>query len=297
MSIGFPLPHQLLRLPTTLRRRARRSRMATLALACAVVALLVLPFYCVYKPPGLLIRYLATRWPDVLWRVPLSKSYDDGGKRRLLVALTIDDAPSEHTRDILALLKANGARATFFVIGAQVAGREDVLREIVREGHELGNHGMHDEAAKGLPNEELDRQIRMVEGMIRDAYVKEGREWPTVEQAGRDKDGGMIGRYYRPGSGFFSNRMLALVKRLGFRLVLGSIYPHDAQISYWWLNARHVLSMLSPGRIIICHDRRSWTAPMLGRVLPEMKRRGYRAVTVSTLLEEAEATQRPSGTG
>jgi peptidoglycan/xylan/chitin deacetylase (PgdA/CDA1 family) len=45
---------------------------------------------------------------------------------------------------------------------------------------------------------------------------------------------------------------------------------------------------LRPGGIIICHDRRSWTAPMLQKVLPEMRRRGYRVVTVTELLKEAE---------
>jgi hypothetical protein len=44
--------------------------------------------------------------------------------------------------------------------------------------------------------------------------------------------------------------------------------------------------MLSPGGIIICHDRRSWTLPMLQKVLPEMKRRGYSAVTLTELLEK-----------
>ena len=78
--------------------------------------------------------------------------------------------------------------------------------------------------------------------------------------------------------------MRGLVSRLGYKLVLGSIYPHDPQIQYPAANARHVLSMLKPGGIIICHDRRSWTIPMLETVLPEMKRRGYEIVTVSELL-------------
>jgi peptidoglycan/xylan/chitin deacetylase (PgdA/CDA1 family) len=44
--------------------------------------------------------------------------------------------------------------------------------------------------------------------------------------------------------------------------------------------------MLQPGGIIICHDRRSWTVPMLQKVLPEMRRRGYHVVTVTELLKE-----------
>lgn len=289
--------------------------MATLILLLLILPLiLVLPFYTIYKPPSSLIKYFSQRWTDVLWRLWLPP-------HRKIVALTIDDAPSDYTLDILAALKAGGAKATFFVIGGQVSGREDVLREIVRQGHELGNHGMHDEMARELTDEELEKQMREVEGMIRGAYEDVGRVWPGGSAAGsasrsnaegttgmtadgthtpettqtdtRTKDHGTVedkvieGKYFRPGSGFFSERMLTLVRKLGYRLVLGSIYPHDAQIGYAWLNARHVLSMLSPGGIIICHDRRSWTPPMLRKILPEMQRRGYKAVTVSQLLEEA----------
>jgi len=246
--------------------------MATLALLLLVIPLLlVLPFYTIYKPPSALMRYFSGRWTDVLWRLWLPP-------HRKLVALTIDDAPSDHTRDILSALANSDqpAHATFFVIGGQVPGREEILREIVRAGHELANHGMHDEAARSLSDEELERQIKKVEEYIRVAYEAEGKEPPAGKQ-----------KYYRPGSGFFSDRMRGLLRKMGYRLVLGSIYPHDAQIGYAWLNARHILSMLSPGGIIICHDRRSWTPPMLRKVLPEMKRRGYRTVTVTELLAEA----------
>ncbi len=80
--------------------------------------------------------------------------------------------------------------------------------------------------------------------------------------------------------------MLNLLSKLDYKLVLGSIYPHDAQIPYWRVNARHVLSMLSSGGIVICHDRRGWTVPMLRKVLPEIRRRGWRVVSVSELVRE-----------
>ena len=256
----------LLRLPTKLRRKARRNRMATLVALATLAVLLLTPFYIVYKPPAVLMRYFARRWPDVLWQVDT---------RRKAVALTIDDAPSTHTADIVRLLEEHGARATFFVIGGQVAGREGVLRDVVRHGHELGNHAMHDEPSRALPDDELEAQMGEVRGKLMEAYRAEDVTPPS--------------NYFRPGSGFFSDRMRALVERLGYRIVLGSIYPHDAQISYWRINARHILSMLRPGAIIICHDRRSWTLPMLRRVLPEIKRRGYEIVTVTELLKEAES--------
>ncbi|KAL2142246.1 hypothetical protein VTI28DRAFT_1383 [Corynascus sepedonium] len=258
-----------LRLPT--RRRLRRRRMATLVFLPLALFFLVflLPLYTVYKPPSPLLRYLSHRWTDVLFRIWLPPS-------KPLVALTIDDAPSDHTPAILAALADAGAHATFFVIGSQVSGREEVLREIVRAGHELANHGLHDEPARALPPAELEVQLGRVQTLIDAAYTAEGR---TPPPAGK-------GRYYRPGSGFFSEPIRRVTRRLGYRVVLGSIYPHDAQVPWAWVNARHILSMLHPGGIIICHDRRSWTEPMLRTVLPEMKRRGYQAVTLTELLSE-----------
>jgi peptidoglycan/xylan/chitin deacetylase (PgdA/CDA1 family) len=191
-----------------------------------------------------------------------------------VVALTIDDMPSEYTGEILELLRENDAHATFFVIGGQVSGREDLLRAAVRDGNELGNHAMHDEPSRALSDEELEKELAEVRDKIVDAYAAEGVEPPS--------------NYFRPGSGFFSNRMRRLADTLGYRLVLGSIYPPDPQIKYWSINARHILSMLRPGAIIICHDRRGWTLPMLRKVLPEIRRRGYDIVTVTELLGEGE---------
>ncbi|KAI1414827.1 polysaccharide deacetylase [Hypoxylon sp. FL1857] len=258
----------LFRLPSKLRRRARRRRMTTLLSLLLIVLLLFTPFYVVYKPPRSLIRYFAHRWPDVLWEVETDKK---------IVALTIDDAPSEHTQEILGVLNGHEATATFFVIGGQVPGREETLADIVRSGSELGNHAMHDEPSRALSDEELTNQIETVRERIHEAYVTANGENPKMPP-----------QYFRPGSGFFSDRMRKLVDKLGYRIVLGSVYPHDPQISWAWLNARHILSMVRPGAIIVCHDRRSWTAPMLRKVLKKLTADGYRVVSLTEMLEETQ---------
>lgn len=234
-----------------------------------VLLLLLVPFYVVYKPPRALISYFAHRWPDVLWEVQTDKK---------IVALTIDDAPSEHTQEILGVLNGHEATATFFVIGGQVSGREETLADIVRSGSELGNHAMHDEPSRALPDEELATQIETVRGKIQQAYITANGEENTV----------MPPQYFRPGSGFFSDRMRSVVAKLGYRMVLGSVYPHDPQISFAWLNARHIISMVRPGAIIICHDRRGWTAPMLRTVLKRLQKDGYRVVSLSEMLAETQ---------
>ncbi|KAJ6121197.1 hypothetical protein N7523_005477 [Penicillium sp. IBT 18751x] len=221
------------------------------------------PLYLIYKPPGSFIHFFQRRWPDVIFRhAPAEK----------VVALTIDDTPSIHTRAILDLLKSNDAIATFFVIGSQVPGNEDILVELVRAGNELANHAMHDEPSRGLSDPALAQQIQAVHALIQNAYS-------AVDQEGPEN------WFFRPGSGLFSSRMRRLVSKLGYRLVLGDVYPHDPQVPFAKLNARHILSMVKPGSIIICHDRREWTLPMLQEVLPELKRRGYRVLTVSELLK------------
>jgi len=236
-----------------------------------LVCSLLTPVYLVYKPPSVLIRYFKHRWPDVLWHVETESK---------VVALTIDDCPSEHTKEIMDVLAANDAHATFFAIGSQIQGREETLQALIEAGHEVGNHAMYDEPSASLSNVTFKEQIQAVDWMIELAYAATN-EATNLEQSPP--------RYFRPGSGFFHARMLALIKGLDYRLVLGSIFPHDPQIKYWWVNAMHILSMVRPGGIIICHDRRSWTAPMLRKVLPALKQRGYRVMTVSDLLRETES--------
>ena len=63
-----------------------------------------------------------------------------------VVGLTLDDGPHPELTDaILDVLVKHEAQATFFLIGDRVVGNERVVRRIVDEGHEVGDHLMHDE--------------------------------------------------------------------------------------------------------------------------------------------------------
>lgn len=258
----------LLRLPSKVRRRARRSRIMTLLILACAICTFVLPIYWIYKPPAFLINHFAQRWPDVLWQVKTDEK---------VVALTIDDAPSEYSKEIMEVLQQSGAKATFFVIGAQASGREKTLQELVLGDMELGNHAMHDEPSRSLAEKTLVDQVKLVDWLIGAAYTSAGKTPPP--------------KYFRPGSGFFSTGMRKTIKDLGYRMVLGGIYPHDPQISLPHVNAKHIVSMLRPGGIIICHDRRSWTVPMLKEAIPLIKKAGYRITTLSELLKLEEKQQ------
>ena len=192
------------------------------------------------------------------------------------MALTIDDGPSAYTSEINHLLTTYDVKATFFLVGSHIAGHENTLRDLVLSGHELGNHAMRDEPSINLPVEELACQIHIIQRQIVEIYTSAGMA-PKQQP-----------KYFRPGSGFFNTAVRHVVKDLGYRLILGSIYPWDAQISWPRLNAWHILSTVRPGSVIVIHER-TWTLPMLKILLPRLKGEGWKVATVTQLLDQANA--------
>ncbi|TPR01566.1 Inositol polyphosphate kinase family protein [Aspergillus niger] len=221
-------------------------------------------------------------------RVPPRAIDTEGKGTEKVIALTIDDAPSTYTLDILHLLQQHDARATFFLIGSQIPGREGILHTLVKSGMELGNHAMHDEPSVSIGEEVLEREMLEVDGVIDRVYEESGVKRPRYED-------GAVKKWFRPGSGFFNGWMRGLVQRLGYKIVLGSVYPHDAQIGWAGVNAWHVRSMVREGSIVVMHDRRSWTVEGLRRVLPVLKERGYRVVSLGEAMEIANAASTDGG--
>ncbi|MDP9472483.1 MAG: chitin deacetylase family protein [Chloroflexota bacterium] len=229
----------------------RKTQTCTLGLCTLGVAALA--------QPGPVIRWLARRHPDVLFAIDV---------REPIVALTIDDAPHPAlTPAILDVLAKHRARATFFVIGERILNNEQILRRIVEEGHELGNHLMADTPSIRLSAEAFERHLLQTHDLL--------SRFGSV-------------RWFRPGSGWYRRRMLEQIRRYGYRCALGSAYAYDSHIRSTWYVSRHILRHTRPGAVIILHDggaSRWRTVDVLRRVLPELERRGYQVVTLSELVE------------
>ena len=215
----------------------------------------------------------------LLVAVPLNPSWIVGGLARLspevtyfvvtdrpAVALTIDDGPDPvATPRILDVLKRHGARATFFVISDRVAGNEVLMQRILDEGHEVANHLTRDEPSILLPATEFEEELRTAHETLADYQES---------------------RWFRPGSGWYDDAMLATVGRHGYSTVLGSVYPFDAQISSTTFAGHHILANVHPGAIIVLHDvgeRGLRTAAALDAILPELEARGLQVTTLSDL--------------
>jgi len=182
------------------------------------------------------------------------------------IALTIDDGPDpETTPAILDVLRDNSASATFFVVGERIAGNEALLRRMVREGHELGNHMLHDRPSIELDPETFETSLLET----RDALGP----YPAT-------------RWFRPASGYYDDAMLDILESHGLQCVLGNVYPLDAHIGWSWLHRRWIRRRARPGAIVILHDagrRGKRTARTLAGVLPHLTRKGYRVVSLTEL--------------
>jgi peptidoglycan-N-acetylglucosamine deacetylase len=186
--------------------------------------------------------------------------------RERRIALTIDDGPHpELTPQILDILAEYGVPATFFPLGGRIPGNEDLLARLTAEGHELGNHLMWDEASVKLAPEEFERQLAAAHELL-----------SPYEEV----------RWFRPGSGWYNEEMLARIRPYGYRAVLGSVYPYDAQFSSVEFAAGYILGNVQPGSIIILHegaDDRYAAVEILRRVIPALQKRGYQFETLTEL--------------
>jgi peptidoglycan/xylan/chitin deacetylase (PgdA/CDA1 family) len=207
--------------------------------------------------PRFLLRQLAARNPEVLFYVETD---------RKVLALTIDDAPdSTLTPLILDLLAEHEVRATFFVLGRNIMGNEDLIGRMKADGHELGNHLGRDEATILLSDEEFEQQLLAVEQMI----------GPLGET-----------KWCRPGSGWFSPDMVKIAHGLGYRFCLGSIYPYDNKLRRPKWIKRTIMGRVFPGAIIVLHEggpERDYIVPLLAELIPELKAAGYQMLTLSEI--------------
>lgn len=232
---------------------------------------------------ALLAAGASTAW----WASPtLARALDGLSSRVLfrvetgdsLVALTLDDGPTSATPPMLDLLARHDARATFFLLARRAGEREGTVRRIVEEGHELGNHLVRDRPTWTLSRGEVERALDRADSVL-----------------SRHGDA----RWVRPGGGWVDDDLLAAARERGLRVALGSVYPFDAWLSRPGVLAGFVLRKARPGSVIVLHDgpgRGRVTVEVLRRVLPGLRARGYRVVTLGRLTKAGRGTAGTPGT-
>ncbi len=193
--------------------------------------------------------------------------YNSVHTNRRVLALTFDDGPSaELTPKLLDLLRKEGIRATFFVIGSNVQAHPDIARRIVAEGHEIANHSWSHPQLPRLGAERLEQEIQNTTDII---------EQTTGQRV----------TMMRPPYGAINERVKhAIIKTHGLDLLMWSVDPRDWTRPGPEAIERRLLAGAAPGAIMLCHDIHSGTIAAMPDTIAQLKAKGYSFATVSELI-------------
>jgi len=185
------------------------------------------------------------------------------------IAITFDDGPHPHlTRRILDILDEYSVKATFFMVGVNVVNYPDMAREVIRRGHEVGNHTYSHDQLKNLSADAVAREI----GMCEDALEELCEYRPHL---------------FRPPQGGMSIFVEHCSDDNDYATVLWSLDTRDWESKNTDDIVESVLSRVTAGDIILMHDyigHESKTPEALAILLPRLIERGFEPVTVSRLL-------------
>ena len=183
-------------------------------------------------------------------------------RSRKAVALTFDDGPNPNTTPIaLELLKKYNAKGTFFMVGKAVAGNEEIIKQVVAEGHQIGNHSWSHPLLTKISLEQAKSQINDTTEALKKA-------------SGQDV------HIMRPPYGGINVAIQAAVDQ---SFILWDVDTLD------WKN-RNTASIMKevrkarPGSIILMHDVHQTSINALPTVLQYLTEQGFELVTIDELM-------------
>ena len=179
------------------------------------------------------------------------------------IALTFDDGPHPiYTPQMLELLKEEQVPATFFLLGENVELYGDVVKEIAKEGHLIGNHTYHHVQVTSLSLEEACKEIQETSDLIEE-LTGTGTE------------------YVRPPFGTWNEE---LEERLNLIPVMWSIDTKDwTTQNVDWI-VRETVKHAEDHDIILMHDSYQSTVDAVKRVIEQLEAEGFEFVTVDEII-------------
>ena len=199
------------------------------------------------------------------------------------VALTLDGGSiATYTAEILAILRQHDVRLTIFLTGQFVERNPDLVKEMVADGHEIGNHSYGHPYFTEIDDDAIRAELARTEEIIQQVAGVGTKPWFRAPYGDRDA------------------HVLDVVAREGYRSVYWSIdtidWREDATPD---LVKQRIRDGLQNGAIILAHLGSPQTLEALPDILTELAEGGYRIVTVSELLypppDPTPSPQPPAG--
>ena len=189
----------------------------------------------------------------------------EAGVETRRIALTFDDGPHPYYTDLLLDgLAERGVKVTFFLLGENIEGREDVIRRMSEEGHLIGNHTFYHVDINSLSMEEACAEIRNTSEAIRAI---------TGQQV----------EYVRPPYGNWNKELECQVMMIPVFWTLDTL---DWKVKNTDRIVREVLEDVEENDVILMHDSYRTTVEAALRIVDELQKKGYEFVTADELILE-----------
>ena len=197
-----------------------------------------------------------------------------GDTSEKIIYLTFDEGHENgFTPQILDVLRDNGVKAVFFITGPYLKDHQDLVRRMVEEGHEVGNHTIHHPSLPELADSGLEEEVLGLDRAFNEKF-------------------GLHMRFLRPPKGEYSERSLAVTNKLGYCNLFWSFAYDD-----WYRDRLRgadfayniVMRNIHNGAVLLLHAVSRDNAEALDSIIKGALELGYSFGTPEELLQSVRA--------
>ncbi|SDJ49514.1 delta-lactam-biosynthetic de-N-acetylase [Salimicrobium halophilum] len=211
---------------------------------------------------------------------PFDALYKGNGENRKIY-LTFDNGYEQgYTEEVLQVLRKKDVPATFFLTGHYVKSAPELVKQMNRDGHLIGNHSYSHRDFTTLSKEELKQDVKKLEEEVKKLTSQE-----TMT-------------FLRPPKGTFNERSLEWTREMGYIHAFWSLafvdWNTDRQKG--WEHAYQTLvEQVHPGAVVLLHTVSEDNKDALAPFIDEMRKRGYEFGTLNELLAQENVLLPMSG--
>ena len=201
-------------------------------------------------------------------------TYYIGDTNKKEIYLTFDAGyEAGYTPQILTALKKHNVSATFFIVGNYIERNPELVKQMLAEGHTIGNHTYHHPDMSKLGTME--------------SFSK---EMTSLEELYKQVTGEDMTKFYRPPQGKYSIENLQMAKELGYHTFFWSLAYVD-----WYQDKqptheeayKKLLGRIHPGAIVLLHSTSKTNAEILDDLLAKWEEMGYTFGTLNDLCNQS----------
>ena len=185
-----------------------------------------------------------------------------GDSTEKVIYLTFDAGyENGNTQPILDALKKHNVPATFFVVGHYLESAPDLVKQMVADGHFVGNHTYH--------------HLDMSSIASKESFEKEMRD---VETLFKEITGTELAPFYRPPQGKYNTQNLSMAKELGYSTFFWSLAYVDWNVDKQPSKEQafdKLLTRVHPGAIVLLHSTSETNGKILDELLTKWEEMGY----------------------